>query len=474
MYYPDEKTFIKLCQKGNLIPIYKEIIADMETPVSAFRKVEGKYSFLLESVEGGEKIARYSFLGTVSSKQLLNLSSFKELRKVLKQYHPVKIPGLPRFHGGLVGYVSYDKVREIEPRLFATDKNPDDLNLPLMQFFLADTILAFDHIRHKILIISHALVDGSPKAAYAQACQKIDKLETLLKRPLPLAQEEFEVSPANILPKFSSNFTRAKFEATVKKAKEYIRAGEIIQVVLSQRFATTSSVDPFKVYRILRILNPSPYMYYLKFDDLKIIGSSPEVMVRLEKGMATLRPIAGTRPRGRDEEEDKKLMEDLLASKKERAEHIMLLDLGRNDLGRVCEFGSVRVTEEMVIEKYSHVMHIVSNVIGRLKRGKDAIDLLTACFPAGTVTGAPKVRAMEIIDELENIKRGPYAGCVGYLAFSGDLDTAITIRTILIKDKAVYVQAGAGVVADSMPAKEYQETVNKAKALLAAVNLAHA
>lgn len=439
----------------------------METPVSAFRKIESEYSFLLESVEGGEKIARYSFLGNCPKSKVVRPNSFEDIRKILNQYKPVKIAGLPRFSGGLVGYIGYDAVRQIER---IPDKNPDDLKLPLMHFLLADTILAFDHIKHKILIISNAHIKSNPKNAYREACARINALERQLKKALKLEREEFEV-PAQLTPKLKvkSNMSKNDYEGIVRRAKEYIRAGDIIQVVLSQRFETSCSEDPFDIYRILRIINPSPYMYYLKLGDVKIIGSSPEVMVRLENGIATLRPIAGTRRRGKDEEEDQKLAEELLASKKERAEHIMLVDLGRNDLGRVCDFGSVKVTEEMAIEKYSHVMHIVSNVTGKLKRGKDEVDLIEATFPAGTVSGAPKVRAMEIIDELENKKRGLYAGSVGYFGFSGDLDSGIAIRTILIKGKRAYVQAGAGIVADSIPAKEYQETINKARALLAAV-----
>lgn len=474
MYYPTEKEFIKLSKKGNLIPVYKEIVADMETPVSAFRKIampagrqESDYSFLLESVEGGEKIARYSFLGTCPKSDVLSPKSFEEIRQILKRYKPVKVEGLPRFSGGLVGYIGYDAVREIER---IPDRNPDDLKLPLMQFLLADTLLAFDHIKHKILIISNAHVKGSPKKAYREACARINALERKLKRTLKLGREEFEI-PAHPIsePKVRSNLSKSEYEQMVRRAKGYIRAGDVIQVVLSQRFEAKCAAEPFDVYRVLRIINPSPYMYYIKLGGVRIIGSSPEVMVRLEKGIATLRPIAGTRPRGRSDEEDKKLAEELLASKKERAEHIMLVDLGRNDLGRVCDFGSVKVTEEMVIEKYSHVMHIVSNVTGKLKKGKDAVDLFRASFPAGTVSGAPKVRAMEIIDELEKTKRGLYAGSVGYFSFSGDLDSGIAIRTILIKGKQAYVQAGAGIVFDSVPAKEHQETINKARALLAAI-----
>jgi anthranilate synthase component I len=467
MFYPNEKEFIKLAKKGNLIPVYKEIVADMETPVSAYKKIESEYSFLLESVEGGEKIARYSFLGTCPKSQVASPESFDEIRQILKRYKPVPVPGLPRFYGGLVGYVGYDAVRLIEN---IPDKNPDDLKLPMMQFLVADAVLAFDHVKHKILIIANAHVSGDPKKAYQLACAKIVELEKRLNRKLDLKNEELEV-PAVAFSKFSarSNVSQADFKKMVKQAKEYIQAGEIIQVVPSQRFETKIVGDPFNVYRILRIINPSPYMYYLRLGQTKIIGSSPEVMVRLEKGEATVRPIAGTRPRGKTDEEDKKLMAELLASKKECAEHVMLVDLGRNDLGRVCDYGSVKVTEEMVIEKYSHVMHIVSNVTGKLQKGMDAVDLLEATFPAGTVSGAPKVRAMEIIDELENSKRGLYAGSVGYFSFSGDLDSGIAIRTILVQGNRAFIQAGGGVVADSDPEKEYQESVNKARALIAAV-----
>lgn len=469
MFYPSKEEFIKLSKKGNLIPVYKEIVADMESPVSAYKKIEGDYSFLLESIEGGEKIARYSFLGTVSKKQVYSLNSLSKIREILSKLKPVAVPGLPRFHGGLVGYVGYDMVRQIEA---IPDKNPDEINLAPMLFLLTDTILAFDHLKHKIIIISNAQVSGNPEKAYRQACAKIEKLEQKLAEPLDLSEGELEIPSKRKELKFTSNFTKTQFEKIVKDAKEYIRAGDVIQAVLSQRLETRAQVDPFEVYRILRTINPSPYMYYLKLGDIKIVGASPEVMVRLEKGEATVRPIAGTRPRGKDEAEDRALAEELLASEKERAEHIMLVDLGRNDLGRVCDYGTVKVTEEMIIEKYSHVMHIVSNVTGKLKKGKDAVDLLAATLPAGTVSGAPKVRAMEIIDELENVKRGPYAGCIGYFGFSGELDTCITIRTIVFKGKKAYIQAGAGIVADSDPLEEYKETLNKARAMLSAIELA--
>ncbi|MEE8638143.1 MAG: anthranilate synthase component I [Candidatus Margulisiibacteriota bacterium] len=466
MYYPNEQEFIKLSKTGNLIPVYKEIAAETQSPVSAFKKIEGEYSFLLESVEGEEKIARYSFLGTVSKKELYSFRSFPEIRKVLSRFNPVVVPGLPRFHGGLVGYVSYDMVRQIED---IPDKNPDELNFPPILFLLTDTLLAFDHVKRKIQIISNAEVKGEPQKAYQEACSKIDQLEQRLKKPLQLKKES---SKKKRRIEFSSNMTQGAFESVVERAKEYIRSGDIIQVVPSQRLRTECKADPFDVYRILRSINPSPYMFYLKLGRIKIAGSSPEVMVRLERDEATLRPIAGTRKRGRDEKEDKELAQELLASEKERAEHIMLVDLGRNDLGRVCEFGTLKITEKMVIERYSHVMHIVSNLTGKLKKDKDAVDLLTATFPAGTVTGAPKVRAMEIIDELENVKRGPYAGCVGYFGYSGELDTGITIRTIIFTGNKAYIQVGAGIVSDSVPAQEYKETLNKARAMLKAIELA--
>jgi len=483
MYYPAKSEFIRLSKKGNLIPVYKEIIADMETPVSAFKKIEGEYSYLLESVEGGEKIGRYSFLGSnpilmVRSKgrniEVISKGKLRKftgdpigtLKKILSSYNPVKIKGLPRFHGGLVGYLGYDIVRHLEK---LPDKNPDDLKLPDMQFLLTDTILAFDHINHKISIISNVLVEGDPGKAYVAALKKIDALEKKLTGPAK-GLGEMELGKEKKL-RIASNFTKAEFEGKVSRAKKHVENGDVIQVVLSQRFTAKIKGDTFKIYRILRALNPSPYMYYLKFKDVRLIGTSPEVMVRLDDRTATIRPIAGTRKRGSTQAEDLKLEKELLADEKEKAEHIMLVDLGRNDLGRVCEFNSIKINQLMAVERYSHVMHIVSDISGKLKPDKDAFDLISASFPAGTVTGAPKVRAMEIIDELENIRRGPYAGAVGYFSFYGDLDTCINIRTILVKGSAAYVQAGAGIVADSVPAREYEETINKAKAMLKAVEL---
>ncbi|MCX5751432.1 MAG: anthranilate synthase component I [Candidatus Saganbacteria bacterium] len=485
MFYPSKKEFMELSKQGNLIPVYKELAADMETPVSAYRKIDSNYSFLLESVEGGERIARYSFLGadpnlifashgeeiTISvkgKKETKKGNPFHILKVLLNSYKPVKIAGLPRFHGGLVGYVGYDTVRFFEN---IPDKNIDDLKVPDLEFVLTDTILVFDHVKHKILVISNSHVEGDPAVAYDLACKKIEALIRKLRKPLPADRTEFDLHAA-LTGKFKSNISADKYKEAVKKAKEHIAAGDVIQVVPSQRIETELKVKPFNVYRALRMINPSPYMFYLHFGKTMLIGASPETMVRLEEGVATIRPIAGTRPRGANEAEDLSLAKELLADPKERAEHVMLVDLARNDLGRVCQFNTVKMTREMEIERYSHVMHIVSEVEGKIQKDKDAFDLLEASFPAGTVTGAPKVRAMEIIDGLETTRRGPYAGAVGYFSFSGDLDTCITIRTILVKDKKAYVQAGAGIVADSNPETEYQETLNKARALLSAVSVA--
>ena len=487
MHYPSKKEFIKLSRRGNLIPVYREISADFETPLSAFKKIEGgKFSYLLESVEGGERIARYSILGSnpslifISKGKKITIQEGKkkkvytskkgplfEIRKIMSKFSYVSIPGLPRFSGGLVGYTGYDTVRFFEN---IPDDNKDDLKLPDCVYALTDTILIFDHVDRKIKVISNAHVDKKPSAAYDEAVKKIEDIISRLSRCTSLASDQSHKKKKNGKNKITSNFTEKGFAKIVKKAKEYIRKGDVIQVVLSQRFKTKISCPPFDLYRALRNINPSPYMFYLKFGDIKLIGASPEIMVRSEEGIAELRPIAGTRRRGRNLKEDRALAKELLKDPKERAEHIMLVDLGRNDLGRVCKFDTVDVSEFMVIEKYSHVMHIVSDVSGKLKKGKDVYDLVSASFPAGTVSGAPKIRAMEIIDELENVKRGTYAGSVGYFSFSGNMDTCITIRTILVKSKTAYFQAGAGIVQDSNPKKEYAETKNKAKAMLKAIN----
>ncbi len=497
IYYPSKEEFLKLTEsaQGNLIPVYQEILGDLETPVSAYFKIaeRSQYSFLLESVEGEEKVARYSFLArdpelifksknktaevirfkneqeTRETKEITD-TPLKFIREIMAQYRLIVTSGLPRFCGGLVGYIGYDVVRFFE-RLPSRPK--DDLDLPDMLLILAKNLVIFDHRSHQIKVVS--CVEFDPHSTneeksqhYERATKTIDQLVKELNRPLNrnlpmLANEESEVK---------SNVTEDEFIHMVKVAKKKIKAGDIIQVVLSQRFEVPIKTSPFNIYRALRALNPSPYMYYLNFKDLQIIGSSPELLVRCEQGLVETRPIAGTRRRGSNEKEDQALQEDLLKDPKEKAEHIMLVDLGRNDLGRVCQKGSVKISEFMGIEKYSHVMHIVSNVKGRLQKGKDAFDVLQAAFPAGTVSGAPKIRAMEIIDELERISRGPYAGAIGYFSFSGNLDTCITIRTIVVSKGNAYIQTGAGIVADSVPQKEYTETVNKAKAQVMAIKIA--
>ncbi|MDD4908122.1 MAG: anthranilate synthase component I [Candidatus Omnitrophica bacterium] len=488
MYYPDKKQFLKLSRKGNIIPVYRQIQADLDTPVSAFLKIRDKgYNYLLESVEGGEKVARFSFLGSRpslvfkskgrdiqisekgrSKRFLTGSTPLDEIGKIMKRFKFVPVKGLPRFCGGLVGYMGYDAVRFFEK---LPDKNPDDLNLPDSVFVLNDTLLIFDHINHTIKIVAnvHLDVKGREGLAYNEALRKIDSIYKRLRGRVSYdLQLDIPGKKNNI--KVTSNFTRPEFERVVNKAKEYIRKGDIIQVVPSQRFKVKiGRRDHFDIYRNLRSLNPSPYMYFLEFNEVTLVGASPEMLVRCENGIVDTRPIAGTRPRGQTEEEDKKLEQELLADVKEKAEHLMLVDLGRNDLGRVCSYGKVEVAEFMRVERYSHVMHIVSDVRGRLAKGKDIYDVLKAAFPAGTVSGSPKIRAMEIIDELENVRRGPYAGCVGYLSFSGNMDACITIRTIVIKNNVAYIQAGGGIVADSRPSREYQETVNKARAQIEAL-----
>lgn len=488
MYYPDKKEFMKLAKKGNLIPVWKEILTDFETPLSAYTKIDkGDYSFLLESVEGGERLARYSFLGSNPSmifssknkkvelieggakKTFTTEDPIEELKKILSRYKFVKVTGLPRFSGGLVGFLGYDMVRFMED---IPDKNPDDLGVADSTFMLADTLLIFDHVDHKIKVVSNAYVKSSAEKAYDEALRKIDRIIGDLKTPSSKANYSGSIAKRKRKLKIESNFTKTGFEDIVRRAKVYIRKGDIIQMVPSQRFKIPVASHPFQVYRALRSINPSPYMYYLKLGGISLVGSSPEILVRCEEKVVEVRPIAGTRKRGASEEEDERLIKDLLSDPKERAEHIMLVDLGRNDIGRVCDYRTVKVSDLMTVEKYSHVMHIVTDVAGKLQKNKDTFDVIRATFPAGTVTGAPKVRAMEIIDELENTRRGTYAGGVGYFSFSGNLDFCITIRTILIKGPIAYIQAGAGIVADSVPGKEYQETVNKAKAMVKAIEMA--
>jgi len=474
MYYPTLEEVRRLRKHGNLVPVCRDIQADLETPVSAYLKIaRGNYSFLLESVEGGERLARYSFIGAepllvLRTRDQKQVDPLCLAERELARLHPVSIAGLPRFHGGVVGYLSYEVARYFERLPYP---GPDPQGLPESIFMLADTLLVFDHLTHKIKVVSHAHLDGDVDTAYQEAICRIDDLVNRLEQPMQ--PRAFHSEPVDN-PQVSSNFTQAEFEAMVSRAKEYVYAGDIIQTVLSQRLARRTNVSPFAIYRALRSINPSPYMYYLHLDDFHIVGASPELLVRVEDGVVSTHPIAGTRRRGKDAAEDQALEEELKEDEKERAEHIMLVDLGRNDIGRISEPGTVEATQLMDVERYSHVMHLVSHVQGRLRSGLSQFDALRSCFPAGTVSGAPKIRAMEIIAELENERRGPYAGAVGYFDFSGNLDTAITIRTIVIKDKVAYIQAGAGIVADSVPEREYQESLNKAQALLSAIEQAEA
>jgi len=485
MLHPDFKEFKKNAKKGNLIPVYKEILADLETPLSAFLKLKGKTGFLLESLEGGEKWARYSFIGSNPSviiegtglditvrkgRKTTKIKAVKDPLEVisaeLNKYSPVITPGLPRFFGGFVGYIGYDVVRYFET---LPDNDHSGLGLPDMFLMLTDTLVVFDNLTHKIKVISNAHIDGSVEDAYKKANLKIERIVKKLssKASLPRKAKQRRVSN-----KFSSNFTKKGFMKAVEKTKKYIQAGDVIQTVISQNFRREISTSPVNIYRALRVINPSPYMYYIETGTSTIVGSSPEVLVRVEDTTMEVRPIAGTRRRGITVEEDLFMEEELKADPKEIAEHIMLVDLGRNDLGRVAQTGSVEVTEFMTIERYSHVMHIVSNVTGKMKKKHDAFDVLRATFPAGTVSGAPKIRAMEIIEELEPTRRGPYAGAIGYFDFSGNMDTCITIRTIIIKDRTAYIQAGAGIVADSDPELEYKETLNKARGMFKAIEMA--
>lgn len=486
MFFPPRDIFYTLTEKGNLIPVYREIMADMDTPVSAFRKLDdGRFSYLLESIEGGEKWGRYSFLGSTPSVIIRSKGTLVEtisdgitvqqetsdplacIKELLAQFTPVEVDGLPRFFGGAVGYLGYDMVRHFES---LTTKKPALLDAYDSYFLITDTIVIFDTMRQKIKVVSNAHIteNVSPAAAYERATEKINDIIGRLRTPLPQHGASTLKKPVQFL----SNMSRNNFEDSVEKAKEYVRSGDIIQVVLSQRFSGELSADPFDIYRVLRTLNPSPYMFFLRLDDTVIVGASPEVMVRKEGDRVELRPIAGTRPRGASPKDDDRLADELLADPKECAEHVMLVDLGRNDLGRVCTTGSVIVSELMLVERYSHVMHIVSNVQGQLSADRDAFDLVRATFPAGTLSGAPKIRAMQIIDELEPIRREIYGGAVGYFSFSGNMDLAITIRTLVIKDGKIHLQAGAGIVADSDPATEWQETVNKGMAVMRAVEIA--
>jgi anthranilate synthase component I len=487
------EEFVELARRGTFVPVVKEIIADLLTPVSAFLKIaeHSDYAFLFESVEGGEQVARYSFLGkdpflvlrarangTVVERSGVTTGSDEAfvpaLRRLMAEFQAPFVPGLPRFTGGAVGFIGYDASPLFEPVLneswqsaqFSRDtaKPEDDAG-----FMLFDTVLAFDHVKHRILIIANARVTGDEdlQALYQFACAKIQFLERELERSLSHGEPR-----AGAAPEVRSNMSKDTFETGVRTIKEHIGAGDIYQAVLSQRFETAIEADPFTVYRALRHVNPSPYMYFIRMGGLAIVGSSPEMLVRVEGRRAETHPIAGTRPRGGSEEEDLRLGEELKRNEKERAEHVMLVDLGRNDLGRVCEFGSVRVPQYMALERYSHVMHLVSTVDGRLADDRDRLDALVACFPAGTVSGAPKIRAMQILSTLEPTRRGIYAGAIGYIDFAGNLDFCIAIRTITIRDGVATIQAGAGIVADSNPAAEYEETKDKARALVQALTMA--
>ncbi len=488
MYIPSREQFFEYAEKGNLIPVYREVLADMETPVSAFKKIDdGETAFLLESISGGEKWARFSFLGSGAGKifrckgQYFEIlengrtvqSGFcedplAELKSLMEGFRPVEVEGLPRFFGGMVGYFGYDMVRFFEE--LPTQK-PAVIGTFDACFLLTENLIIFDNRRQKIKVVCNVQVPegGDLDSAYLKATNEIDVMIQQLRSPMPVAGTSFKLEDAE---DFSSNFSQNEFEAAVERCKEYVRAGDIIQVVLSQRFSGRLGADPFDVYRALRTLNPSPYMFFLRFGNTLVIGASPEVLVRKEDAEVEVRPIAGTRPRGATVEEDLRMEDELLADPKECAEHVMLVDLGRNDLGRVCRTGTVEVTDLMLVERYSHVMHIVSNVRGLLREDHDAYDVLRATFPAGTLSGAPKIRAMEIIDELEPCRREIYGGAVGYFSFSGNMDMAIAIRTLVVHNDRIHLQAGAGIVADSDPSTEFQETISKAKGVMKAVDMA--
>jgi anthranilate synthase component 1 len=491
MIQPDFKTFCRLAKQGNLVPVYETVRADLLTPVSAYLRLarDARYACMLESIEGGEKIARYTFLGANPAEifrfhkgacivesagrvQLEYAKPIEFLRRLTARYQPARVPGLPPLVGGAIGYFAYDMVRQFEQ---IPDTGRDDMSLDdsVMMFFLG--LVVFDHVQHRLWIIRNVYTDGpgSLRSKYNAAVREIAAQRRVLGRPVEGENSRRSRRGKNKAPRFTSNITKTKYLAGVRKAKEYIRAGDIFQVVLSQRFDAPIQTDPFEVYRALRVVNPSPYMYYLKLGDMAVAGASPEMLVKVQGRDAHYRPIAGTHPRGRDEKEDHRLDAQMLADPKEKAEHIMLVDLGRNDLGRVSEYGSVRVEKLMFIERYSHVSHLVSSLRSTLRPDVDCFDALASCFPAGTLSGAPKVRAMEIIDELEPTRRGVYGGAILYLDFAGNLDSCIAIRTLVVKNGIAHVQAGGGLVADSIPEKEYQESLNKAKAMFRAIELAH-
>jgi anthranilate synthase component I len=487
MIQPDFKTFSGLASQGNLVPVYENFTADLLTPVGAYLRIaqKAKYSFLLESVEGGETIARYTFAGANPAevfrsrgrsctlerggkKIQFDDDPVERLRQLTRRFRPVRVPGLPPLIAGAIGYFAYDMVRLVE-RIPATGRDDMGLDDCVMMFYLG--LVAFDHVQHRVWVIRNVFTDGpgTLRQKYDAAVREIRRTRGLLEAPLPKQPRARRATPLRV----RSNMTKPQFVGAVRKAKSYIRAGDAFQIVVSQRFQAETSAQPFEIYRALRVVNPSPYLYFLKLDDVSVVGSSPEMLVKVQGRNATYRPLAGTQPRGRNEKEDRELEAKLLADPKERAEHVMLVDLGRNDLGRVCEYGSVKPERLMFVERYSHVMHIASSLRGRLRDDVDCFDALMACFPAGTLSGAPKVRAMEIIDELEPTRRGIYAGAILYLDFSGNLDSCIGLRTLVAKNGHAYVQAGAGIVADSVPEREYGESGNKARAVLKALEIAH-
>jgi anthranilate synthase component 1 len=487
-YSPDFESFQRLAQGADLVPVYRQLVSDTLTPVSAYCRIQqGECGFLFESVVGGERIGRFSFLG---SDPFLRIDAYgnrvivmragktetrvvadplHELEQLLAGFRAVHVRGLPRFCGGAVGYAGYDVVRYTERLPNAPE---DDRGLPDLSFAFYDRMVVFDQINKTILVVAHARTKGDLRAEYETACRRIDETcAQLQQRTDNLELADISLTGDADLA-WSSNFSRDGFEEAVEKCKEYIRAGDIFQVVLSQRLKVETKVSPLEIYRALRVVNPSPFMVLLHTPAVNLVASSPEIMVRVEDGVVTIRPLAGTRRRGSTDEEDRRLEQELLADPKERAEHVMLVDLARNDLGRVSRYGSVQLSDVMKVERYSHVMHITSNATGKLAEGKSALDALRAGLPAGTVSGAPKVRAMQIIDELEPHRRGPYAGAIGYIDFTGNMDTCIALRTLVMQGQTAYVQAGAGLVADSVPSTEYQETLSKARGLLKAIEVA--
>jgi anthranilate synthase component 1 len=499
-YHPSFDEFCDLARAASVVPVYRQLIGDTLTPVSAFCKIqEGEWAFLFESVVGGERVGRYSFLGSgpflrfqayenrvriepgpgrggQAVEDLEHPDPLRLLEERLAAYQAPHVPGLPRFCGGAVGYAAYDAIRYVERLPHAP---PDDRQVPDLCFAFYDRMVIFDHINKTVAAVAHAHVPGSRAwsreeltRSYQDACARVDRLVERLQQGVADIQVTDIAPVGEVTRPYQSNFAPEAFEAAVARCKEYIKAGDIFQVVISQRLQTETRARPFDIYRTLRVVNPSPFLFYLKTGPVSLIGSSPEIMVRVEGDRVTIRPLAGTRRRGQTEEEDLALEQDLINDPKERAEHIMLVDLGRNDIGRVARYGTVQLSDVMTVERYSHVMHLCSTVSGRLQAGKTAFDALRSCLPAGTLSGAPKIRAMEIIDELEPCRRGPYGGAVGYIDFSGNMDTCIALRTLVLKGQTVYLQAGAGIVADSVPQKEREETLSKARGLLRALEMA--